>query len=216
MWPTVEVRWFYPGQTPSPLLAWFHQVEGEAEAQPCRVDHYLRLKATEALGIKLREGRIEIKQRQRRLGLVRFHERVAGQVEAWRKWSFALTGAGAGLAGSLVPASAWIAVEKERTLLLFRVAGGGRIVSLPPASYEAYGCGLELTRIRAKGAAWWSLGLEAFGQEATLQESLVTVARHLLASEAGPHLDSAASCGYPRWLNLPGSGLQRRLELPGR
>ena len=200
MWPTVEVRWFYPGQIPAPLLAWFHQVRGEPEAQPCRVDHYLRLKTTEALGIKLREGRIEIKQRQRRLGLVRFHERVAGQVEAWRKWSFPLTRAGASLVGLLTPASSWTAVEKERTLLRFQVAAGGRVVPLPPASHEAHGCGLELTRIRARGAAWWSLGFEAFGQEANLQESLVTVARHLLASGAVPHLDSAASYGYPRWL----------------
>ena len=200
MWPTVEVRWFYPGQVPSSLMAWFRQVEGDAEEQPCRVDHYLRLETTEALGIKLREGRIEIKQRRHRLGLVRFHEPVAGQIEAWRKWSFALTGAVASLGGSLAPASAWIAVEKERTLLLYQVGSGERIVPLPAGSYEPYGCGLELTRIRARGAAWWSLGFEAFGQEANLQQSLVAVARHLLASGTVPRLEAAASCGYPRWL----------------
>ena len=125
MWPTVEVRWFYPGQVPASLPAWFRQAGGEAEEQPCRGDQYLRLENTEALGIKLREGRIEIKKRQRRLGLVRFHERVAGQVEAWRKWSFALMGAGA-----LVPASSWIEVEKERTLLQFQVGSGERVQPL--------------------------------------------------------------------------------------
>jgi hypothetical protein len=195
MWPTVEVRWFYPGRIPGPLQAWFRQVEGEGEEQPCRVDHYLRLGATEALGIKMREGRIEIKQRRRRLGLFRFHERVAGQVEAWRKWSFALAGTGA-----LVPASSWIAVEKARTLVQFQVGSEGRILPLPAGSYEAQGCGLELTRIVIRGADWWSLGFEAFGPEARLQENLVAVAKHLLGSEAAPGLEDAASCGYPRWL----------------
>ena len=195
MWPTVEVRWFYLGRVPPSLLAWFRGVAGDAQAQPRRVDHYLRLESTEALGIKLREGQIEIKQRQRHLGLARFHERVAGQVEAWRKWSFALTEP-----GLLVPASSWIAVEKERTLIQFQVDSGGRVEPLSPIGYGAGGCGLELTHIQAGGAAWWSLGLEAHGAEATLHENLVAVARHLFARGTGPRLKSTASYGYPRWL----------------
>jgi hypothetical protein len=200
MWPTVEVRWFYPGRVPAPPLAWFRQVAGEPEEQPCRVDQYLRLRSTEALGIKLREGRIEVKQRQRGLGLVRFQEGVAGRVEAWVKWSFALAGEDAGLAGALEPASSWIAVEKTRTLRLFQVVGEGRIVPLPAGSYETHGCGLELTRISVRGTEWWSLGLEAYGPEATLQEELVAIAKHLFARGAAPRFEATDSCSYPKWL----------------
>ncbi|MGD8968471.1 MAG: hypothetical protein PVI07_13255, partial [Anaerolineae bacterium] len=60
------------------------------QRHPAREDHYLRLSDTYALGIKLRQGRIEAKQRVRRPGVVRFHERVTGIVEHWRKWSFQL------------------------------------------------------------------------------------------------------------------------------
>ena len=195
MWPTVEVRWFYPGQVPGQLVAWFRQVVGEPEEQLGRVDHYLRLESTEALGIKMREGRIEIKQRQQRLGLVRFQVGIAGQVEAWRKWSFGLAWAGA-----FAPPSSWIAVEKKRTLHRVQIGGEGLIVPLPAGSYEAVGCGLELTRIGVGGAIWWSLGLESFGPEATLRDSLMAVAGHLFASGTVPQLEAAVSCGYPRWL----------------
>ncbi len=147
MWPTVEVRWFYPGQVPGPALAWFRQVASDPEEQPGRVDYYLLLESTEALGIKMREGRIEIKQRQQRLGLVRFQDGIAGQVEAWRKWSFGLAWAGA-----FAPPSSWIVVEKKRTLHRFQIGGEGQIVPLPAGSYEAVGCGLELTRIGVGGA----------------------------------------------------------------
>jgi hypothetical protein len=91
-------------------------------------------------------------------------------------------------------------VEKGRTLRLFQVGDGGQVVPLPAGSYEPFGCGLELTRIVVRGAEWWSLGLEAFGPEETLEESLMTVAGHLFASEAAPRLEAGDSYGYPRWL----------------
>ncbi|MFN2285080.1 MAG: hypothetical protein ACK2UQ_11710, partial [Anaerolineae bacterium] len=68
MFPTVETRWFYPGIIPSDVLAWYHYGERAPEAQPTRIDYYLRLSDHGDLGIKLREGRIEIKQRAKQYG----------------------------------------------------------------------------------------------------------------------------------------------------
>jgi hypothetical protein len=91
-------------------------------------------------------------------------------------------------------------VEKRRTLRLFQVGNEGQVVPLPTGSHEGFGCGLELTRIVVRGADWWSLGLEAFGPEATLEKRLMAVAGHLFALGAAPRLEAEASYGYPRWL----------------
>jgi hypothetical protein len=203
MFATVEVRWFFEGRVPEGVAEWFRRGVYGPDEQPRRVDHYLRLGETESLGIKLREGRIEIKQRHRPHGVVRFHERAAGLVEGWRKWSLPLAGVGEGLAHALVPDSAWMAVQKERSLRNYRLGSGGQLVPVPGVAYPGQGCGAELTTVEAGGAVWWSLAFEAFGPESSLQENLVSGIEHLFAREGVPFpLDARASYGYPRWLAL--------------
>ena len=68
MFATAEVRWFYEGAVSPEVLEWFEQGELTPEEQPYRVDYYLRLSDRDSLGIKLREGRIEVKQRHRQHG----------------------------------------------------------------------------------------------------------------------------------------------------
>lgn len=63
MYPTAEVRWFHRGKVPLDVMAWFLRLHGEPEEPGHRVDYYLRLSDADALGIKLRDGRIEIKTR---------------------------------------------------------------------------------------------------------------------------------------------------------
>lgn len=203
MFATVEVRWFYEGRVPEIVREWFRRGAYGPDEQPRRVDHYLRLGETESLGIKLREGRIEIKQRHRPHGVVRFHERAAGLVEGWRKWSLPLAGVGEGLAHALVPASAWIAVQKERSLRIYGMGSGGLLFPVPGVAYPEQGCGVELAAVEVGGAVWWSLAFEAFGDESSLQENLVSAVEDLFAREGVPLLlEAQASCGYPRWLAL--------------
>ena len=90
MFPSVEARWFYDGTIPPRVLRWFREYQGSLEGPAHRVDYYLRLADGDSLGIKVREGRLEIKQRHRTYGMVEFHERATGLVEHWRKWSFQL------------------------------------------------------------------------------------------------------------------------------
>lgn len=183
------------------MQSWFQAGEREPEAQPPRVDHYLRMDDTDALGIKLRQGRIEIKQRQRQHGVVRFHERVAGQVEQWRKWSLPLAQADGLLPHALVPPSAWIGVQKERQLLKYAMFPGGRIIAVPVGGFAARGGHLELTRIGVGDHVWWSLGLETLCEEDDPCASLLAVAGHVFAREPVPLLLDDDSYGYPRWLS---------------
>jgi hypothetical protein len=161
VFPTVEVRWFYQGAVSSEVLEWFEQGERAPEEQPCRVDYYLRLSDRDSLGIKLREGRIEVKQRHRQYGVFRFHDRVTGLVEHWRKWSFELSEGAGNLTSTIVPASCWIGVTKRRKLRRYRLTGNKKIVAVPVGLQSGLRCNLELTRIIVDETEWWSLGFEA-------------------------------------------------------
>ena len=62
MFPTIEVKWFFRGAVPSGIWEWICLHGHDWEKQPPRIDNYLQITEGDSLGVKLREGRIEIKQ----------------------------------------------------------------------------------------------------------------------------------------------------------
>jgi hypothetical protein len=201
VFPTAEVRWFFRGPIPPYVEAWFRWGRGRVEQEPGREDRYLQLADIDSLGIKLREDRIEIKQRVGQQSLVRFHERVAGIVEHWRKWSFELAESGSALSSAAVPAASWIPVRKERRLRRYRVAEDGDVVALSSSAPPDRGCELELTSVDVAGETWWTLAFEAFGEPSTLRADLLEVVRYVFASGEPPALPTEDSRGYAAWLS---------------
>jgi hypothetical protein len=204
MFPTAEVRWFTQGAIPSEVLRWFHESGKAFEEQPLRVDYYLRIVEGESLGVKLREGRLEIKQRQGKPEIVHFDKHIIGWVERWRKWSFELAGTSSVLDGMRTSANHWIGVRKERKLRTYLVTGKGSVTSDRAGGNILHGCGWELAKIGIGGIgeAWWSLGFEAFGLEVELRDILLHVAGPILRKKATPIFDLDNSYGYPRWLKI--------------
>lgn len=197
---TLEVRWFYEGSIPQPVLNWFREHAAQLETQPPRVDYYLRLDNGDSQGIKLREGRIEVKERQRQFGIVQFHDRVAGKVEAWHKISRELGEISDELARLASPKTTWIGVGKERKVLRFRNIDLGKIEPTPLSERPERGCNLELTAVQIYGREWWTMGFEAFGDEINLEQDLSATINATLAIGIPPSLDAEHSFGYPRWL----------------
>jgi hypothetical protein len=63
----------------------------------------------------------------------------------------------------------------------------------------------ELTELRAAGEEWWTLGFEAFGNEAELVQALTgAVADFFSESALADDLQAARSCAYPAWLRTLG------------
>ncbi len=210
MFPTEEVRWFFPGTTPKLVTAWFEAQVCAASAQLPRTDFYLRLDENDSLGIKLRQGRIEAKQREGTGEPVQLGERSVGQLESWRKWSFEL----AETAESVTDTVQWIGVWKARRWCMFTVGGNGRIIPAPPAAILEQGCACELTDVRLADSSerWWSLGFEAFGGTAVeRRERLLRVAKQFLRHKNAPLLSIEQSYSYPKWLQIV-SGLGRRFQ----
>lgn len=200
-YPSLEVRWFFPGAIPEAVAAWFDEAPHAPAAR--RTDRYLLLPEQDALGLKLREGRFEAKRRQHRLGVRQFSAQAWGRVEHWRKWSFSLE---AGPVGELAtPDEAWLSVDKTRRLRTYGLDAEGRPVVRAPSDPEPErGCGLELTEVEAADARWWSLGFEAFGPESTLGETFDAVVARVFSNPPPTALPVGSSFGYPCWfLRLP-------------
>ncbi len=195
---TIEVRWFGRGEVPPAVVRWFAGCPGQAAAYPPRTDHYL-WGTGEALGVKLREGRLEVKPRLTVEGVVPFHPHMAGQVERWAKWSFPLAEGYDALA-SVRTSAAWIAVGKARALRAYAIGADGALAPAPPGQVPPQGCTLEFTHLQVRGQAWWTVGFESYGEGPGLRARLYAVVERVLAAGTPPQLDAATSCGYAAWL----------------
>jgi hypothetical protein len=201
MWPTTEVRWFYQlsgsPAVPEFVWQWFRNLPGDLDAQEERVDHYLRLPEPAALGIKLREGRLEVKCRLAQLGQVVLGSQAAGQIEVWGKWVLAepeQVGA-----SFHQPDLSWRAVIKQRWLRCYQPDHEPSF-AIPPPEAEL-GCDLELAQVHLGDSFWWSLALEAYGRSPVARQTfLLQVATRILGAGRPPGLDPVASMSYPRWL----------------
>jgi hypothetical protein len=201
---TTELRWFFTGTIPQSVADWFTAYVCADPPPPPRVDYYLRLADDDSLGIKLRQGRIEIKQRTAQGELVRLDEQASGCVEAWRKWGFGLADAEATLTGLVGDMAHWLGVGKSRRWCLFAVGENGRISPAPSGTMLEQGCACELTEVRFIHSAekWWSLGFEAFGTDGNQREQLLLVAQYFLEQPYTPALSAENSYSYPKWLQI--------------
>jgi hypothetical protein len=172
---TEEMRWFVPGRAPRDVRAAF---TGNVQE---RTDRYLSHPLAANIGIKIRQGKIEVKHPIRQGGW-----RVPwrnGWIEKWCKWSFPLEHQGAGQVVSRHPAdgeqvpvhsgnaadatgktqrtgpesSEWIEVVKARRTRVFQVDTGGSIRETGPAAHFPAGeplawCEVELAGIHVPGS----------------------------------------------------------------
>jgi hypothetical protein len=195
---TVETRWFLEGPLPPEVLRWF-QRDGASVKPAHRIDRYLLAPGCTAIGMKLREGRFEVKRRDKDLGVLRLAPGVTGRLALWRKWGFQVSGA-----QSDSPDENWVGVEKERWLRKF-VTQGSALKEIDANDFGAGGCSIELTRLAINGEPWWSIGLESVGEPPQAREELQSVAAHFFESggdSAPPALSLQVedSLDYPEWL----------------
>jgi hypothetical protein len=199
---SAEIRWFMKGDIPSSLVNWFNNFDMPPVIQIPRTDHYLRLPDSESLGIKLREGRLEFKQRKGTAEKMHTAHGLEGILEYYQKWSFPADSNDATEETIVTYSDAWIGVKKIRSLHLYRMDKSGVPRAESEPGFVGNGCILELTNVTVKEAQenWWTLAFESFG-DAELLESSLRATLALIADNYGiPDLDGAASCGYAEWM----------------
>lgn len=207
---TTELRWFKSGTLPKEITQWFQHQLGELAPPEEREDVYLYTPGCEYMGIKLRQGRLEIKWRKAELGNLRFRDQVEGKVEKWGKWLCEDP-----TQQSFQPQDAvgksWVSVKKKRCLRRFalrpsqrkyQVISGESIVAVSANQSIDQGCNVELTELSVNGNDWWSLAFEAFGEDDYLINNLQTVASKVFQNYLAIKLTTNDSYAYPCWLSL--------------
>ena len=212
-----EVRWFFDGTSDQyePLTSWFKTVapvpnnpgvsppvwQGRLDGQP---DIYLIIPGSVDMGIKWREGELQIKGCLASLGTQVFCGRHQGNVERWMKWSYAnmpptyknlfLTGHEQELRT--------IAVKKIRALRKIRIDTiTGQPEEVKSTTRFDRGLGIELTDLQIEGNAYCSLAVEAFPDDSAMSSAFTEVVEVFLGDLTDIELDAAHSKSYPAWLN---------------
>lgn len=197
---TAEMRWFVTGALPDAIAAWFHGGMAALRSET-RTDHYLVFPGSAAVGVKVREGRFEIKARCGEPQLFQLATQVQGHSDCWLKWSTDVPPTEAWIAALLAEPQGWFAVSKTRWTRRF-VQEGATIREVKAEQEGQLVCSVELAQIDVGSSAWWSIGLEAQAAPDTAQELLRRVGVVFFAHQPpGTPLDAAASFAYPSWLS---------------
>jgi len=200
---SAELRWFERGRLPEATSQWFQQDElGDYLAPPEeREDVYLYLPGCEYIGIKLRQGQLEIKWRKAELGSVRFGDTVEGKAEKWGKWLCEDSTSESFQPQDVVGEKSWVNVKKARSQRRYQVLPGKLIKAVPVTESIAQGCTVELTQLSINSNDWWSLAFEAVGEDDCLMNNLEAVARRVFKSYRGSKLQPQNCFAYPTWLS---------------
>ena len=210
---TIETRWFFEGESERypRLRRWFEacapfpqaddvsvpEWKGRAGGEP---DVYLLMPACVDMGIKWREGTLQIKGQVEDLGTRHMGTRHRGRVQRWVKWTYEEVPAGyrslfsSGATHDLATA----AVHKTRALRMISL-DAGEPVEVTPGVVLQRGVGYEMTDIELDGKRCCSIAFEAFPDDAVTAAGFNAVAAGFL-DELENALDIEASMSYPDWL----------------
>ena len=192
-----ELRWFFKEENKY-IRQWFDGLEKSLSESKKRSDYYLPLYGKPDVGIKLREGNIEIKERKTKSSLYQLTEGVSGYLEQWERWSFELKNKDE-LANKITRKDKfnWIEIQKERWAVKFtngKNSGAPKILDIKEELN--YGCQLEYTEIKVNSEEWFTLSFEWFGDE--FLELDPTMLQQILG---GTRLDAKDSMGYSEFLD---------------
>jgi hypothetical protein len=200
---TYEVRWFNSGNIPLYIQSWFERscLLPSTKLPENREDVYLYTPGCDYLGIKLRQGGLEIKWRDRDINKIEFNYLVKGNVEKWKKWRCSDSSEESFSLQQIGDNPVWVKVGKFRYSQLYQVVDK----TPQPVSNHAgvdNGCSLELTNVEINGNKWWSIALEAFGENCDLQNNLHVTAELIFSDYDSFPLQAKNSYGYPNLLEL--------------
>lgn len=204
MQPSAEIRWFQTGPIPTKLSKWF-ALQPLVEKEDARTDTYLVLLGSKAVGLKLREGRFEIKAEREPPREVTFTKDVTGYADAWTKFSLESPVVAELECAIIASGEPLISIDKVRYLQRYSLDSGTPEPVSGKKPLPKEGCLFELTDLIVGKQKYWTLGFEAFGVVDRLSAYVVETAQRVFAVEDCPQpLRLGASLSYPAWImSLP-------------
>ncbi|MCG9972010.1 hypothetical protein [Christiangramia crocea] len=197
MFNSKEIRWFSKTEDKA-ISNWFKKKSYSFEDTEARTDFYLPLTGKKEIGIKLREGKIEVKQLIAEPEKGNLSANAEGFFERYSKWSFS-TSENDSLSKEIITEKKydWLDVKKERMGVKLKKETNGNTAIVKIDEFISYGCQIEYTRIKVKETTWYSFGLEWFGEkELEVDQALI----HEILGDS--RLNPDESMGYAEFLNL--------------
>lgn len=194
-----EIRWFSNKETP--LLKLFNAFPGKSNDTQARTDRYLNRKS-ESIGIKIREGRMEVKL------LIKPHQqtfkRQRWTIEDWVKCSYEDSATSLKKLGNIDSENfSWIDISKKRKQKKFKIISK----TVTPVDFNEQinqGCTIEFTSLKVhKTIPWYTLGFEAFGIDNAASYRNLTAMLNYSQAYLKPKVLSKIICGgYARFFCL--------------
>jgi hypothetical protein len=217
-----EMRWFLPGPVPAETWKWFQRLPGgRVDAAFPRLDIYLVVSEREDLGLKVREGRFEIKTRPD-IGTEHplLNGSIVGNLESWTKetWDYKDPIGEIAMPFKLGPRVRMVKSRSQRKYE-YNADGGGDIDPFKPRADQEYppvGVYIEITELYIEKVTQikdedgkrvdkteqterhWTLGCEAIGSSSKVDSAFDKGATVLLKDYEGPALTADLSYGYPQ------------------
>lgn len=213
---SIETRWFFGGGDGdrATIKRWFEDYSpfekatdiapvewaGRKNDEP---DTYLLLPGYEDMGIKWREGKLQVKGLVADVGASAYSGRHSGHVQRWIKWTYAAVPAALRTLFSddgaddrtLVP------VYKTRAVRLVEIEASGEFAEVASSEWIRQGVAFEMTDLHLAGEEFYTIAFEAFPDTDCLRTHFDSVVGAFLQGLEGPRLDLARSMSYPAWLN---------------
>ncbi len=205
---SAEIRWFFRGTPGEDFNRWFES-RGLHSEQDARTDDYLVLPRCATTGIKMREGRFEVKAATSASELDQLPNGMRGYKGTWVKWSRRAEQPDA--VRTLITGADEVVrrVQKRRTVRLVSLDGDAPLEVRPDERRLGQGCQVERTLLRVAPSTralddappWWGLSFEAFGDAEDVIANLDEVTRFLLRDAIGVAASERDSMSYPEWLD---------------
>ena len=158
---TREIRWFTAGVDEN-ILKWFAARHQSFEHTPSRTDLYL-LTDKDDTTIKLREGKIEIKQRNGAGSSGHLTSSAEGYFENWTKWCFNLDDSKVAQLTSEIVEN-WIEVVKTRLGVKVALGNNNQPIIHPLSEEIESGWQVEYTKVEIGNKAYYTFCVEQFGE----------------------------------------------------
>ncbi len=160
-----EVRWFFE-ESNTHLAHWFRSQGVDFTHLQPRIDYYHKATLSKALGIKIREGRLEMKHRVSGPYSGELFNGHLVDFEEWIKWGFELIEDDPEIQVILESREHpdWLAVEKQRMAIIFGLDQRGESQISGSVQFPERGCQAEYTELKILGKTWYTFGLEWFGE----------------------------------------------------
>lgn len=206
---SAEIRWFFVAEAEVAILQeWFKSYKQFFTGNWSRADYYLWQPNIKTTGVKLREGKLEIKillagQKELPIGSIN-----SGITNNWVKYSFNLPDSDEESNKLLAQFSSqpvstrddcWVRVDKERLLVKFSLENS-ELKNIAPDAWPDEGCGLELTKIKVNQKTYYTFGLEAFSKTRLQEHVLHRVINEIMPAIKVTNLQVPHSQAYPEFL----------------